>query len=206
MINNYSEKERWLRKALRDGDISQDYFDKQIALCSNDPAESPARKKAATRWHINYIVIGALIAVMLTSFGIGGYNLIFSLQSKSWPHTTGVVRSSRTERSSPTDTKSSVHLRVEYTYEVNGRAYKGNRVQFAMFGTHSGTKARKLRSRYPKGARIQVFYNPRKPQMSVIEPGFRWTILLQIAFGCIFMFLGIVLPLWCKDSSAQQRE
>ncbi len=76
----------------------------------------------------------------------------------------------------PETTNSEYHMEefpmVVYEYEVNGIKYISNRVrvQDASGPTMGGALyANPLLKRYPKGAAVTVYYNPRDPKVSALE-------------------------------------
>ncbi|WP_035655521.1 DUF3592 domain-containing protein [Bradyrhizobium sp. STM 3809] len=59
---------------------------------------------------------------------------------------------------------------IRYRYEVLGKSYEGHRIRFASPGGVTRLQADELTGKYPKGARVRVFYDPKRPSQSVLEP------------------------------------
>jgi hypothetical protein len=57
---------------------------------------------------------------------------------------------------------------IEYRYTVEGRTYRGGLLSFGkgLFESESTTLAR-----YPQGAQVDVFYDPKDPALAVLDPG-----------------------------------
>lgn len=95
--------------------------------------------------------------------------------SQTWPSTAGrillsEVRISQTRDDDGNLQAPSFYPYVEYDYILNGQAYKSHKLGFGgheMFTTHEAA-AGKLVS-YPVGANVQLFFNPQKPDDSVLE-------------------------------------
>jgi hypothetical protein len=86
-----------------------------------------------------------------------------------WKTTTGRVLKSRVEVSG--GETASVTARVEYAYDVNGRAYQSDQIRAGdtvMRITSSGD-AYKTIDRYPVGAIVTVYYNPANPAEAALE-------------------------------------
>lgn len=98
--------------------------------------------------------------------------------SKTWPTVTGHlvsahVKEVRTEDTS-TQWRRSEHyfqVRVKYSYEVDGRAYTGERVKLGSNRFSSETAALQELARVEGTRRFTVLYNPKKPQASFLEIG-----------------------------------
>lgn len=84
-------------------------------------------------------------------------------------------------------------LDFSYQYSVNGRVYSGKRPFFANSYKKLGRdKTNELINKYPEGQEIEVYYNPSKPKMSVLEPGRKDGLLTSIIFLAILFIAGIV--------------
>jgi hypothetical protein len=150
-----------------------------------------------------FIGLGGMIFVLL--FGGAGFFLIYrSLQSRkqaeasqSWPSTPGVVAESRVTSSTSTDsdgdTSTTYSPHVEYTYQVGGQEYRGKDITFGFKqGYGNPSKAEEMVTRYPEGSPVTVFYDPAKPQRSVLERkvgGFGSSLVI----GIIFLVIGLCL-------------
>jgi uncharacterized protein DUF3592 len=138
------------------------------------------------------IIIGSLCFSTLLVDGIL-LGLIFVtrrkvVQASTWSFTMGTVISSTLERRSSED-RYSYYPVVNYSYQVMGQPYQGNRI---MPGPAvGGSGAQKVVARYPAGAQVMVYYDPNRPSEAVLErslPGYiKWlwvTVILTDLFLC----------------------
>ena len=58
-----------------------------------------------------------------------------------------------------------------YEYAAGGRVYKGRRIAF--YRRCTGHSAQELVARHPVGSRVQVYYDPAKPEEVVMDRSFR---------------------------------
>lgn len=96
--------------------------------------------------------------------------------SPQWPSVEGVILSSqpRAVYDNPAEPETAKHdwlSEVSYTYTVNGVTRTGDRLR--AFGRRHMTKEEALKelAPFPAGARIKVYHDPAKPDVSVLIPG-----------------------------------
>ena len=128
--------------------------------------------------------------VSLAVFAFLGHTYYYSQASQSWPVTLeSEVISSHVIRSTSQTQRGTVDYtpKIEYRYQVADQWYEGDQLSFG-FANRSSKDADKIVARYPEGKSVKVFYNPGRPDMSVLEPGhfFGGPLGLIIAF----VFLG----------------
>ena len=132
--------------------------------------------------------IGAFI-LLVAGFGFSlwiAYDMYYAYVSRSWPVTSGEIihieeRKQRSGGTSPIMT---------FQYRVNEQQYKSRNIAFG-YNEHNGRyPAREaLRKAYPVGKQVNVFYNPKYPEMSVLRPGeYQWINLIFLTFpwACFF--------------------
>jgi hypothetical protein len=95
-----------------------------------------------------------------------------------WATTTGKMVASkvREERKAVRGTggnnKYIYHPDVKYEYEVDGKQYTGTRaVQTSTGGANFRRSVETFIKQHPKGADVQVYYNPANPAESFLEKG-----------------------------------
>src|SRR5690625_5070595 len=76
--------------------------------------------------------------------------------------------------------------RVRYSYEVAGKRYLSNRVNYSLPNKNPDA----IVARYPVGAEVVVYYDSRRPQLSALEPSkldrelwWFWAIMLAVLIG-----------------------
>jgi len=114
---------------------------------------------------------------------------------KTWARTPGEVIESKVDAagSHTSDDDSDCTPVVRYRYTVNGKSYESDRIVFG--GQPDTTKllAEKLVAKYPPGAKVEVFYDPRRPKNAVLEsksgigPGFYWMLIVFGAVGTVLV-------------------
>ena len=90
--------------------------------------------------------------------------------SKNWKKVKGKIISSQVieyERGGESGAKSS-KANIEYGYEIDGRAFLGNRISFSL-PDHRPATAAALVVRYPSGAPVDVFYDPADAKHCTLE-------------------------------------
>lgn len=145
-------------------------------------------------YKVEKVASGLLFVVVGAAFAFIGYHAYqLGTQSKDWPVAKGSViqseiRESRRTSGSGSNRRTVVeHLpEVVYNYNVEGQSYRSSRITF---GAVNKLNARKTVARYPKGKRIDVFYDPQKPDQAVLEPG------ADPTFSIVFIGIGVVLAL-----------
>ena len=98
---------------------------------------------------------------------------------------------------------------VLYDYRLSGVTYSSDRILFEDYGLgDSGfSHAQDTMNRYPRETSVQVHYNPRSPELSVLETGVHGQIhevlimgLLLFGFGCSLLWRR---PKRCRRIPAQ---
>src|SRR2546423_354415 len=93
-----------------------------------------------------------------------------AIRSSSWPSVRGIVVDSRA-RDVFTQHGRSKEAKTVYAYEINGRQYENDTVYFGVFRGIGASDADRKLDLFTQGRTINVFYNPRNPQVSCLEPG-----------------------------------
>ena len=143
-----------------------------------------------------------LIALPVGPFGL--FELRRSLKAKRWPVTTGTVLTSKVVprmRNPKTGRRYKTTLYVPvvvYSYEVDGEELKNDIVHFGAFNTNIPSVAESTASRYLEGDEVKVFYNPKNPKDSLLDPA-KITITTKIfsvlgiyAITCLIGFAALV--------------
>ncbi len=87
---------------------------------------------------------------------------------------------------------------AKYNYSINGINYKSTRVYVAKFNDGIGDYHKRLQKRLKriksKGQKIQIWYNPYKPDQTVIDRDMRWGLFIFISVFClVFILFGLSL-------------
>ncbi|QRN84117.1 DUF3592 domain-containing protein [Chloroflexota bacterium] len=156
--------------------------------------------------------VGPMIAVGIGGvLGIIGIVLIIlyfrnkakSKASQSWPSVMGqiVERKVKVDTSYDEDGISSTSYlpQVTYSYTANGAVYESHRVAFGSTPSfNSNRKAEEFLTPYIEGASVTVFYNPEKPEESVLTQTMRSMtaglvvgIIFVVVMACLFCVAGV---------------
>ncbi len=123
--------------------------------------------------------------------------------SKNWPSVSGtIIKSSIIQKrewdSKKKKYKNTFYPNLQYTYGVNGVNYVGSRITFSDYASNSRKAIRKILRKYPNGAQVKVYYNPKNPAKSVLEKrlgiGGYMLFLVSVMFfigGLLLLFLFI---------------
>ena len=122
-----------------------------------------------------------------------------AILASRWPFVEGEIASTRLVHRSDSDGPSDYEY-VAYRYSVDGRHYRGDRLRFGPQVAPSSIvptldpepnhpkAAAALAREYPRGRAVRVYYNPRRPQESVLylTPNVMvWVILVA---ACVFIY------------------
>lgn len=124
------------------------------------------------------------------------------LLARRWPTVEGEIVDSRVVRTGRRS-GDGVDWLVTYRYHVAGQPYSSNRVRFgqhtpnSMLPAHDkGITAGALAHRYPRGKPVRVYYNPRRPDDSVLYPTPHFGVWILLAAGLYLGFAAIHGGMW----------
>ena len=130
----------------------------------------------------------------LYSFVILLYRVWLGTRSLQWPTVIGevtqsaiVVRNRRTMRLPD----------VRYVYIVAGSRYEGRDISALGPGLDWENSAQKTLDRYPVGATVAVFYDPDRPNRSVLEAGIsKGGLLFRVVSASLGVVIGLGFQFW----------
>jgi hypothetical protein len=164
-----------------------------------------------------YVIIGILVispVFLLGSFLLikGVRNIQMSLASVHWPKAAGMVVSSVTTRTAPTQERTlrpmgegpglpdyaTFGTTTKIGYTVNGREYTTNLLHFGQtLGSSDRSDAALLSLRYPAGKEVPVSYNPSSPSVAVMNPGLHSEAFWLPSAGLAFLVpVALLMLLW----------
>lgn len=97
----------------------------------------------------------------------------YSVQCKRWPKVIGKIIITPQQNdifnleSSPS--KKGLTIGIVYEYSVNNKTYEGETISFTLSGVKNPVLARRLSEMYENGQEVDVYYNPKKPEISVLN-------------------------------------
>ena len=91
----------------------------------------------------------------------------------AWPSVEGEIIHSEATGKWSTDSQGQAVMRykadIRFRYTVDGKSYDGTRIAFYGAIVDTAAKAQAQCNHYPVGAKMPVYYDPRKPADSVLE-------------------------------------
>ena len=119
------------------------------------------------------LILIAVVALLVV-FGWRAWQI--RQASPQWPSVMGEMISAQAVARNETGDGSGTHThmwhsQVRYRYTVNGQLYTGNRLR--AFGYNHSSEAESLKELAPfaPGQPVRVYYDPVKPEVSVLIPG-----------------------------------
>jgi len=132
-----------------------------------------------------------LIGVLLT---IWGWTILQNARaSGSWPTADGIVTRSQVSHSTDAEGGDSYQPQVTYKYSANNTTYENNTIKFGENSYNSRRKADEIAGNYPVGKNVTIYYDPEKPDRSVLEPGVSAGNYIVIGIGVFFILLTIII-------------
>ena len=133
------------------------------------------------------IIVGAIALVY------GLYCLAKLISVRNWPSVEGkIVSSTKTARS--TDAGKMQDAEIAYEFTVAEKLYTARVIQAGgdMSSAHSKkeTDVDKVLAKYPVGAVVPVYYNPRFPQMACLERSDATAVFIGLVFGPLAILVG----------------
>lgn len=153
---------------------------------------------------MEYVVV--LLFLLWTLLGVtflwkGSKFFILGLMSKYWPVTKGRILRSTVKEGALASGRGVIWASVRYEYRVSDRIYQGRRIGFGKYGTAwnnttDRSVAESLGDTFRTGTIVNVYYMPRLPYFSVLQPGFRWASLFLIFLGILWTWYPGSFLIW----------
>jgi tetratricopeptide (TPR) repeat protein len=132
-----------------------------------------------------------LFLVGLFCLGYAGFESYEGFFSTKWPSVQARIERATIKESTDKFGQRHYEPSIMYSYSVNGKTYRGERIQFG--GTTTSTTEEGILEPYKKAITV-AYYNPNKPDVACLKPGVNWLSFAVMA--------GIgVLCLWPRKSS-----
>jgi hypothetical protein len=100
-----------------------------------------------------------------------------------WPTVPGVITS---------DWDTLYNGKIRYSYQVRGKQYVGRRVFWQTGESSADRSPQVLTETYPPGNAVTVYYDPRSPKTSVLEPWNRQNMYASLLFAIAFTGFGLM--------------
>lgn len=121
---------------------------------------------------------------------LGIFGLIRGAASRHWTKVSGRVSKVAIECHTRYGAKDKYAARVDYEYVVDGRLRRDS-LGFPSNG-HRASAAREACD-YSDGQRIDVFFDPLRPDRNTLKPGLDYAWLTPVIMGCVFVGVSVAL-------------
>jgi hypothetical protein len=130
---------------------------------------------------------------------VGGTSAYESYSSQFWPVTTGEITTSRVDIHLDGYGNRTYISKIKYAYAVDqfenaGEYFTSERVGIDPIPPSDNRAIAEARLvRYPKGEIVDVYYNPNRPQRSMLEPSFSLSKLIYPGVGLLLLAIALSL-------------
>ncbi|MEK6936605.1 MAG: DUF3592 domain-containing protein [Nanoarchaeota archaeon] len=155
------------------------------------PKELPLTKKERVGlffFFLIFLLVGSLLMYFTYSWILNG------IESKNWPAVEGTILSSEFVSSRNSDNKPSYSAEILYEYYIDNEKYLSNSITSSSGQSSSSSpgSAQRLVNEYTVPDKVKVYYNPKNPELSVLEPGFHPIDALPFSMGFVFALVGLI--------------
>ena len=133
-----------------------------------------------------WLVLGFIAAAGITYLVLGGHQLFYAHQSKSWPSVGGLIITTEVR-----DGNEQMHSVYEYT--VDAKTYTGDQLAFGETSLPTPEAARNRAEQYPAGTPVLVYHHPKKHGHSTLKTGAGTHLYRMPLTGAALLFFGVPL-------------
>lgn len=145
-------------------------------------------------------IVATLLIIGLGLSLFGGIRVASAMSTKSWPNVEGIITRShvrsgietQVRRSGPSKQTKQV-VSIEYEYQVDDKTFSNDRVFACRLLPKGIDAANDLAALYSKGEAVDVFYNSKDPQRSVLDRSVGGSPLFSVIAGPLLFIAGLAL-------------
>lgn len=138
-------------------------------------------------WAAYFILFGMAFIVR------GFSNIRLALYTKTWQYALGTITRSELSEDLDSEGEKLYKFVIEYSYTLDGTEYKGKTIFIGDgFYTNDKSKVDEYLKKFVVFQRVSVYYNPKKPKMSVLEKGLNKYILRGFFIGILCILIAII--------------
>ncbi len=165
----------------------------ETVLTPAETVPSPLKTRIKRVMRIPALVLLLAMAVTLSAT-LDIPNYVKATESRGWPTAIGLVRRSILIRTNIGRDPAWLPFSV-YSYRVNGVEYVNDVTNYQKEIGLPGYEANVLKKRYDVGTIVDVYYNPKNPQDSCLEPlGRPFEVVMHFI---VFLMFGALVYLSC---------
>jgi hypothetical protein len=144
-------------------------------------------------------VVSVTVALLFVILGFGIFswsvwNIALGVDSSAWPETEAIVLVSDLQRVTDTDGGYVYRPEISYRYVVEGQEYVASGAKFGYDRLLNwSAPAIRLTRKYRAGSKINVRFDPDRPDRAVIEPGASWLLVSPAVVGLGLIMVGIAV-------------
>jgi hypothetical protein len=137
-------------------------------------------------------VTGSILLLLGAGFALWGARVIADAwATKSWPSVSGRIVESRVDTyEDSTGGETMYTTRLRYQYLVNDARHSGSSIGLLDHSSSSLHEMSRLAERFPAGAEVAVYYDPRDPRTALLEPGPALLSFAPLLFGLLALLVG----------------
>jgi hypothetical protein len=157
----------------------------------------PSKNKEMGKGCLSSIFSMGLFLLIGLGLSFWGWTILQNARaSASWPIAEGRVTNSEVNHTTDAEGGDSYSPEITYTYAVNDTNLNNSTIKFGENSYSSRKKAEEILSNYPVGKNVTVYYDPEKPDRSVLEPGVSAGSFIVLGIGVFFILITLaILPI-----------
>jgi hypothetical protein len=128
------------------------------------------------------------LAVGIALFALCLPRYFREMGSANWPATQGMILETNLVHAYGVKGMPGFVPGVQYAYKVDGRTYVGTRIDFhTQDHVYAQDTAQSWLYKYPPGRAVTVYYNPKDPSITILEPGMKSEQRLLFYVGVVYI-------------------
>jgi hypothetical protein len=148
------------------------------------------------------LVIGSCFVLVGVATGVFFiYRIFQGVTSSQWPFVMGELESAELKEviyegrdsDGTADLASAWVVNFKYSYSVSDRKYDGSRVTYSDGINKTSRALRSLQKKYQRKSVMQVYYNPKNPDQSVLVPGLSIFNFTPLITSVLFILAGLFI-------------
>jgi hypothetical protein len=138
-----------------------------------------------------YLVVGVFLvgAAGFTAY-VGSRSLVEARASNHWPSVSGRITPTRTVMVSGRHGSSGPDIR--YTYSVGASRFNGSRLEVVTYSSNTSYASDAV-AEFREGSSVPVYYDPARPEVSVLRPGANWVSYAVPLLSIVLILFGAAL-------------
>jgi hypothetical protein len=144
------------------------------------------------KWYA--LAFGLFSMIMLAGSLYFLFRIFEDKASTEWPHTLGTITESYSERTCGFSRSGHTwEAHISYRYTVNGSQHQGHRVADSPIycDSNRGVVLRWLKTNYPLGKQVQVYFNPSDHDAAFLHPGI--VNIIDIVMVCVYAIMSALM-------------